>query len=784
MKLLKKFGKELGKKWPMLLLCAGTVAFSYWLLFDHYRSFSFVGGNDLIYKLESKLLDARMRLRGPVKPTGKVGILAIDEKAIQQFGRWPFSRKYYEKAFENLKKNGVKWVGFDSIYSEPQKTFLEDAIPTFDDVRSTPGKINGPILQSKLANLDKLMNSSPADESFAQGIKKFENIVLGYFYFSSEREAKENLGKHERYPQLETMLTSEIQVVDMPQGSKLDDYRRLVKAYGIVTNIPAVTEASPHNAFFSNDADDDAINRWDVLIANVNGHLMPSLALKTVAEYMNREIVLIFDNIGVETIMLVNRENDKDVIEVPVDPLGGGRILINHRGPGQTFHHYSLADAYNDSFTPEERKNLKGMVLLLGATAIGTNDLRPNPYDPSIDGVENHAAVMDNIVRKDFLKRPISIYGTELMIVLGVGLLFAPLMIWGRAIFSGVAVTLFLVGYYYFDKYVWFQHGTWAYMAIPSLQIIFMFITTTLFKYMTEEKEKKKVKGAFQYYLSPDVINQVLDDPESLSLGGEKKELTVFFSDVRGFTTISESLTPEKLCEFMNEYFTPMTSIILRSKGVLDKYIGDAIMAFWGAPLHIEHQADVACTSAIQMLFALDQLKLQFKQKGFPDIDIGIGLNTGPMSVGNMGSGERFTYTVMGDSVNLGSRLEGLTKEYGIKIMISEFTYRRLTPGKFFTRDLDDIRVKGKNEPVNVFDLMRPDFLPDQNQIREFIRHFEAGRKAYKEQNWNVAHQEFLICLQMKPEDKASAMYVERVASYKDESPGQQWDGVYTFTHK
>ncbi|MCX6129035.1 MAG: adenylate/guanylate cyclase domain-containing protein, partial [Proteobacteria bacterium] len=304
------------------------------------------------------------------------------------------------------------------------------------------------------------------------------------------------------------------------------------------------------------------------------------------------------------------------------------------------------------------------------------------------------------------------------------------------------------------------------------------------YKYMTEEREKKMVKGAFQHYLSPEVIDQVLQNPDQLKLGGEKKELTVFFSDVRGFTTISETLTPEKLSELMNEYFTPMTSIVLRSKGVLDKYIGDAIMAFWGAPLQLENPAETACQAAIEMLYALDKLRMEFKAKGFPDIDIGIGLNTGPMSVGNMGSGERFTYTVMGDAVNLGSRLEGLTKEYGIKIMISEFTQAKLSKEKFFTRDLDDIRVKGKNEPVKVFHLIRPDYLPDAQQLRQFVSSFEAGRRAYKLQEWDESRRHFVACLQMKPDDKASSLYCERIDHYKEEAPGSSWDGVYTFKHK
>ena len=207
-------------------------------------------------------------------------------------------------------------------------------------------------------------------------------------------------------------------------------------------------------------------------------------------------------------------------------------------------------------------------------------------------------------------------------------------------------------------------------------------------------------------------------------------------------------------------------------------------MAFWGAPLQLDNPADTGCTAAIEMLYALDKLRIDFKAKGFPDIDIGIGLNTGPMSVGNMGSGERFTYTVMGDAVNLGSRLEGLTKEYGIKIMISEFTQAKLTKGKFFTRDLDDIRVKGKNEPVKVFHLMRPDFLPTPGEIWKFIEFFELGRKAYTMQDWPESRKNFVTCLQMKPDDKASLLYCERIDHYIEESPGAQWDGVYTFKHK
>ena len=235
----------------------------------------------------------------------------------------------------------------------------------------------------------------------------------------------------------------------------------------------------------------------------------------------------------------------------------------------------------------------------------------------------------------------------------------------------------------------------------------------------------------------------------------------------------------------MNEYFTPMTKIILDSKGVLDKYIGDAIMAFWGTPVELKDQADIAAHSSIEMLFALEKLQADFAQKGYPPCDIGIGLNTGPMSAGNMGSDERFCYTVMGDAVNLGSRLEGLTKQYGIKAMVSEFTVAALTRREeHFLRDLDDIRVKGKNEPIKVYDLMRPDFLKDAGKIKEIIEIFEQGRKNYREQEWDKAKEYFQQCIKIKSDDGPSLAYIERIEEYKQQPKIEKWDGVYTFKTK
>jgi adenylate cyclase len=731
--------------------------------------------------MENRLLDLRFLLRGTKKPTGKIGILAIDEKSLQKFGRFPFSRKYYEKAFKNLKSLGVEWIGFDVVWSKPELPLLADIEPNIKRLQQLDGPGWKESLKRELSDVTKNQEASLADQSIARTIKEFEKIILGFFYYGSEDEASQ-LGE-QRFSGAEFMEESAILGMVFPGSSELKDYSHL-ETKGIVANDPYIAKSAKNFAFFNNESDSDAIMRWVTLVRNVNGMLMPSLSLKTAAEMLDREILVEFDPFGVIDISLVSRKDDQNLLKIPVDHNGYGRILINHLGPDKTINHISLADAYEGNFTKEQKKILKGMSLLLGPTAIAINDQRANPYDAGINGVENHAAVIDNIASQRFMRRTDKIYLTEMLIVFAIGLIFSPMMVFSRASLSGFGALVFVIGYYYFDKYMWFGRGDWVYMAMPFIEITSLFVGSTLYKYISEEREKKKVKGAFGLYLAPEVIDQVLDDPEALKPGGEKKELTVFFSDVRSFTTISESLTPEKLCELMNEYFTPMADIILKTKGVLDKYIGDAIMAFWGAPMVLPNHAEIAALASIEMLFALDKIKADFPKKGFPPVDIGIGLNTGFMSVGNMGSPQRFCYTVMGDSVNLGARLEGATKDYGIKIMISEFTNAKITRKDIFRRDLDDIRVKGKMEPVKVFELMRPDLLKNTDSIQNLIGYFHEGRQAYRQQDWTLAKKKFGECMALRPDDGPSLVYLERILEREKDPVIPGWDGVYTRKHK
>ena len=791
--LVKSIKSGIKKSWKAIAVCIVIVGVCEMILFNHYRKFGInqsYGRGDFVYLAESRILDWKLLARGPDTSPTKVGILAIDEKSLTQFGRWPFSRRYYTQAFANIKKLGVKWIGFDAIWSEPEKTLLEDIMP---DLTTLNGQNYGNVL-SGIRDLTKV---SPGDRIMSEGIKDFGNIVLGYFYFGNKLEAEANIQDKEKFPGLNLMLGSAISSLILPSAKTVNDFPFISHGYGLVSNIPLQASASKYHAFFSNDGDADAINRWVTLVANIDGNLMPSLSLKTAAEYLNREIVVFFGDTGIESVGLMNREKEDDVIEIPIDSMGAGRLLVNPRGGSQSFHHYSLADAYNNTFSKEEVKSLKNSLLLLGATATGINDMRPNPFDPTIDGVENHAAAIDNIFKQSYFKRPAKIFKMEMIIVFAVGLFFSPLMIWGRAMFSGIAVIAYLAAYFFVDQYFWFGKGTWVFMGIPYIEILAMFLLTMLIKYMGEEKDKQFLKSAFGSYISPELIDEMYSSGEPPKLGGTSGIITAYFTDIAGFSSFSEKLTATKLVELLNEYLTAMTDILLAEKGTLDKYEGDAIIAFFGAPMTLLDHAVRACTVAVKMQEALTVLRKKWADEGdkWPEIvkemRMRIGINAGEIVTGNMGSKGRMNYTMMGDSVNLAARLEAAAKQYGIFTHVSKFAHD-LTEDKFEMRELDTIRVVGKSEPVTSFDL-----LGIKGQTSEVLLNlknsFHEGLALYKAMKWDEALAAFKKAAEFEyqrfPEFKGkktnpSEIYLKRCEEFKKNPPPDNWDRVYTLTEK
>jgi len=455
-------------------------------------------------------------------------------------------------------------------------------------------------------------------------------------------------------------------------------------------------------------------------------------------------------------------------------------VVLNYYGPEKTFKYYSMKDILEDKYTEADFKDKIGVI---GTTATGLLDMRSSPFNPSqrYPGVEVHTTFIENVINDDYFRRADFIPIFELVLLFIVGI-FSGILIYKFSLYIGLVISAISGGLIFLmDVYFFFNNN----MLLYSFHHIFLpsviFIALTIFKYFNEEKEKMRIKGAFKYYLSKSVVDEVLKDPSKLSLGGVKKDLSVLFSDIRGFTTISEGLTPEMLSSVLNRYLTPMTNIVFKYGGTLDKYMGDAIMAFFGAPIDQPDHAYRCCLTALEMMKELHVLQEEFKSQNLPLIDIGIGVNSGEMSVGNMGSQQRFDYTVMGDNVNLGSRLEGINKQYHTNIIVSEYTYEHIKD-KLLCRVIDAVKVKGKKLPVVIYELVGenmndPVWKPVSDLCKE-------GFLLYTKQKWDESIEIFRKVLEVKPFDYPAEMYIERCEYFKENPPETGWDGSFTMTTK
>ncbi|MFQ5621130.1 MAG: CHASE2 domain-containing protein [Candidatus Nanoarchaeia archaeon] len=452
------------------------------------------------------------------------------------------------------------------------------------------------------------------------------------------------------------------------------------------------------------------------------------------------------------------------------------RFLVNFVGGPNTFKQYSFTDILNGRIPPETFKN---KLVLIGATSPGLHDdyFVPTSRGKAMPGVEIHANTLQTMINQDFLyaQSTTSVVLMVLILSLLTSLLVHRLKVLHSALI--VIAALFVI---LFVAIRVFEYGILLNIVYACGAILVTYIAGILYSYFSERKEKKKLRTTLHKYVSRAVVDEVMKNPDKLKLGGERREITIFFSDVRGFTTISEKLSPEKLVHLLNEYLSAMTDIILEHEGVVDKYIGDAIMAFWGAPLKQPNHAELAASTTLDMLKKLNILQKQWEREGFPVLNIGCGLNTGPAVIGNMGSYKRFDYTAMGDSINLGARLEGITKQYGVECIISKSTKKQLK--NFVVRELDCIIVKGKKEPIKIFELVcRKTELTDD--LYEFIAHYETGLNYYITQKWDQAIDEFKKANKLK-KDYASEVFIERCKTFKKSPPPKDWNGVWEFKTK
>ncbi len=449
------------------------------------------------------------------------------------------------------------------------------------------------------------------------------------------------------------------------------------------------------------------------------------------------------------------------------------RYLINFAGPPETFKQYSLSDVYSGKVSKDEFKN---KLVLIGATSPDMHDdaFVPTSEGKAMPGVEIHANTLQTMILSNSPNEA-PLWLISIVIIISSSIVTFLINHFGIKLSFLAAVVLAIA--YIFISIILFEQGIIMNLIFVPLGIALNYSFVVAYKYKIEETEKKKVSSAFSKYVAPSVIDEIMKDPEKLKLGGTKREITVFFSDIRGFTSLSEKLSPEKLVSLLNEYLSEMTKIIMESDGVVDKYIGDAIMAFWGAPLKQPDHAVLAVNAALKMAENLESLNKEFHKKGYPKIKIGIGVNTGEAVIGNMGSYERFDYTAMGDTINLGSRLESLTKEYGVQIIISDSTKKKIGKG-FVTRKLDKVKVKGKNKPVEIYELVCESSKLDSKTKTE-IEEFEKGLDFYFKKKWSDAIIHFKTC-----EGKATEEFIERCKIFKKNPPEKEWDGSWTMTRK
>ena len=676
-----------------------------------------------ITALDNKIRDEFFLIRGPIKTTGNVVIVDIDEKSLSTLGQWPWGRNVMAKILLNLTKAGAGIIGLDIFFPEV-------------DTKS-------PAYFVKKFHLP-LKNPTDTDEIFANAIYASPTI-LGYLF-----NFENNLTKN---------VLPNIPAIFIQKNLKKEF---LLEAKGYISNIEKLQKAAYSGGFVNMIPDIDGVVRYVPLVIKYDNMIYPALSFEMfrIATGM-KKVIINYSDAGVDSIQLGK-------LKIPTDRFG--RIFVNYRGDKNSFTYISASDIYYNKFN----KNLiKGKFILIGTSAAGLFDLRVTPFNNVYPGVEVHANIIDNLLKGDFLLKPDFSEILNIAVITAVVVVTALLFYFLNAIFSLAIISVLIVGYLYVSYYIFFHKGYIINIAIPLVIGIVLSLILTSINYLIESKKSKKLKKAFAKKVSPKVMEELLKAEENI-LEPKDKEISIFFSDIRSFTTLSEKLgDPKNVIEMLNIYMTPMVEIIIQNEGTIDKFIGDAIMAYWNAPGNVKNHPDKAVTSALLQQKKLVEVNKTIKEKFGIEIAVGMGINTNIATVGEMGSAGRADYTIIGDSVNLASRLEGLTKAYKSKIIISEFTKEKLK-NKYIIRELDLVRVKGKKEPVKIFEVL--DF-----GEKDFSKYHHA-LKLYRMAKFKEAKEIFTELYEKEPEFLYN-LYINRCEELIKQNV-TEFDGVYTFTTK
>ena len=726
--------------------------------------FAYLYGVPFLDIIELKTIDLRFTTRGSLAAGPEVVLAVIDEKSLEKEGKWVWPRSKIAAIVNKLSKAGTKVIGFDIGFLEPDDIRV---IETINDIQNEVKKSH---LQTKAFDrfLENLKIESDNDRLLANAIVKSNAMVVLGFFFHMDTAAAQHYGEKDLAAHQENVRGSRHKFVRY--ASEAAQSVPFIEAKMPQSNIEIISNATAYSGYFNMFPDTDGAVRWIPSVFRFNNTLYAPLSLITAGAYLDNPVSADVGEHGVEGVSIGD-------LFIPTDELG--RILINYRGREKTFPHISITDILHEDVSGDV---LKDKIVLVGATAIGIYDLRVTPFGTTFPGLEIHANIIDSILKKDFLQKPgwASIFDVLAILITGLSLgLVLPRV---GVVPGALAGLSSFIGYIALCQYLFSAQGLIINLVYPLTVMIIIYVAITAYRYLAEASQKKFIKDAFSTYMAPSVVNQLIQSPEKLVLGGEKRVITAFFSDVQGFTSISEKLTPVELVELLNEFLTEMTDIILAHEGTVDKFEGDAIIALFGAPNPLVNQAEVACRSCIEMQKKLAELRAKWKAEGRPELKMRIGLCTGPAVVGNMGSKNRMDYTMMGDTVNTAARLEGVNKAYECFTLVSESTFSKIGNG-IVGREIDSINVVGKKEPITIYELIG--YPEDVDASRsETLDNYDQGLNAYRKQDWNKALVFFNKALTATPDDGPSKTMLARCNDYKANPPGKDWNGAFTMTSK
>lgn len=692
-----------------------------------------------------QLIDPRHKAARPVT------IVDIDDKSLAKLGQWPWPRTRIADMIQNLTSNGAVAIGFDVVFSEADR-------------------LNPDLVASQMRYLDdatrtRLRELPSNDQILAEAIKR-SRVVLGETGQSAITAEVDN-----------TLPFTGVATVGEAEAESF-----LFEFPGLLRNVPVIEKVAAGRGLFTIRTERDGLIRRVPMIMRAQGNIMPSLSLEILRVVTGTPTLLVrTDKTGIRAVRIKG-------VEIPTDE--NGQLWVHYARQDPSIY-VSAADVLDNTVSPSK---IAGKLVLIGTSAVGLNDIKTTPVSRAMPGVEIHAQVLESVLTGAAISRPNYALGVELITAMIIGLLviiFTPNLGPVRLVLAGAMFAAILVGV------SWFFYAKYRYLidfTYPLLSTTAIYLTLIFASFVREQRQRVQIRGMFAQYMSPVLVEQLAQSPEKLVLGGEEREMTIMFSDVRGFTTISESYKhdPQGLIALMNRFLTPLTDVIIERKGYIDKYMGDAIMAFWNAPLDdAEHQVN-ACEAAIRMLEKIDVVNKEREQEAadgghvYIPLNVGIGLNTGIGVVGNMGSDLKKNYSVLGDSVNLASRLEGQTKEYGFPIIVGSRT-ALAAKDKFAILELDFIMVKGKTEPEVIYAIAGREDVMHSGAFQRLRNITIEMLACYRNRDWRGALD--AIERGRKSEDadtleKLFKLYEVRIKDFQIDPPPAEWNGAYALLTK